>query len=91
MYFAQEFISLSAAMLISAGVVLVIIAVRAITLMGWWQALLGLVVPAAAILALTLVAAVWPHLQGILLTAEGLAFFLIAMLLMPRLRPAPAT
>jgi len=36
-------------------------------------ALVGVVVPAAVILAVTLTAAVLPRLQGVLLTAEALA------------------
>jgi prepilin-type N-terminal cleavage/methylation domain-containing protein len=90
MYFAQEFISLGAAVLVSAGIVLLIIGVRAITILGPILALVGVVLPAAAILAITLVAAVWTHLQGIVLTAEALGFFIALMLLMPRLRLAGA-
>ena len=55
--------------------------------MPFWLALGGVVAPAAAILAITLIAAIWPSLQGILLTAEGLAVFIAIMLLIPR-RPA---
>jgi hypothetical protein len=87
MYFAQEYISLGAAVLGSAGIVLAIIALRALTLMAAPLALIGIVFPAAAILAVTLVAAVWPSLQGILLTAEALILFIVAMTLIPRLRP----
>src|SRR5205823_6601986 len=90
MYFAQEYIPLEGAVLASAGVALAIIGVRAVTLMGARLALLGVVLPAAAILALTLTAAVMPRLQGILLTVEALGFFVVAMMLFPRLRFAPA-
>jgi hypothetical protein len=88
MYFAQEFISLGAAVVLSGAVVLVLLGVRAVTILGPWLALVGVVLPAAVILTLALVAAVWPHLQGILLTAEALAFFILVMMLMPRLRLA---
>ena len=84
MYFAQEYISLMPAMLVSAGVALTIIGVRSATLMGVPLAILGIVLPAAAILAVTLVAAVYPPLQGLLLTAEALGFFVVAMTLMPK-------
>ena len=57
MYFAQEFISLRAAILASSALVLVIIALRAITLMGVWLGALGTVLPAATILSATLLAA----------------------------------
>lgn len=84
MYFAQEYVSLGPAVLISGGIVLVIIAVRTATLMGTWLALAGVVLPAGVIMAVTLVAAVWTRLQGILLTAEALAFFIAVMMLMPK-------
>jgi prepilin-type N-terminal cleavage/methylation domain-containing protein len=85
MYFAQEYISLLPAVLVSGAVAVVIIGVRAMTLMGIWRALLGVVVPAAAILALTLSAAVWPQLQGMLLTVMALGLFVTAMMLMPKI------
>jgi hypothetical protein len=91
MYFAQEYLSLTAAVLSSAGVALAILAARSVTLVGWKLALAGVVLPAAAILTLTLVAAVLPRLQGILLTAEALGFFVVAMMLLPRLRMPGAT
>src|SRR5207248_481274 len=60
MYFAQEFIPLSAAMLASSAVVLLVIGVRAVTIMGVRIGLLGTVLPAAGILAVTLMAAIHP-------------------------------
>lgn len=91
MYFAQEYVALAPAVLLSAGLALVIIGVRAVTLMGWQLALVSVVLPAVAIWAITLVAAIWPSLQGILLTVEGLGFFIVAMMLVPRIRLAAAT
>jgi hypothetical protein len=88
MYFAQEYISLGPAVLISAGFALTVIGVLAATLMGGWLALGGVLLPATAILAVTLTAAVWPALQGILLTVEVLGFFIAAMLLLARIRAA---
>jgi len=85
MYFAQEYMSLTQAVLISGGVALAIIAVRAVTLMGLWLALSGIVLPAAAIMTITLLAAIWPSLQGILLTTEALGFFIAAMMLIPKI------
>ncbi len=90
MYFAQEYIPLEAAVLASAGVALAIIGVRAVTLVGLRLALIGVLVPGAAILALTLMAAIVPRLQGILLTAEALGFFIVAMMLIPMVRGAIA-
>lgn len=91
MYFAQEYIALGPAMLISAGFSLTVIGVLAVTLMGVWRALGGVLMPATAILALTLAAAVWPSLQGILLTVEMLGFFIAAMLLLARSRAVAIT
>jgi prepilin-type N-terminal cleavage/methylation domain-containing protein len=85
MYFAQEYIPLERAVFASTGLALAIIGVRTVTLMGWKMALAGAVIPAAAIWAITLTAAIVYRLQGILLTFEALGFFIIAMLLIPRL------
>ena len=85
MYFAQEFMGLTAAMVASASAVLVIIAARTLSIMGLRLGLLGAVMPAAAIMTITLLAATRPHLQGILLTALALGLFLVAMMLAPRL------
>jgi prepilin-type N-terminal cleavage/methylation domain-containing protein len=86
MYFAQEFIPLNAAVFASSAVVLLVIAIRAATIMEFRLALFGTVLPAAAILAVTLVAATHTRLQGILITVTGLAIFVVAMLLMPRMK-----
>ena len=100
MYFAQEFIPLNDAIFISSALVLVIIAVRTITSMSLPLAILGIVLPAAAVLTLTIVAAIQVRLQGLLITGTGLLFFIVAMSLIPRLKspdhpalkpkPAPA-
>ena len=51
-------------------------------------ALGGVLLPATGILAVTLTAAIWPALQGILLTVEVLGFFIAAMLLLAKIRAA---
>ena len=86
MYFAQEFIPLSAAILGSALIVLGVIAVRAITIMGMRLALFGTVFPAAMILALTITAAIHTRLQGLIITSVGLVMFIVAMLLIPKMK-----
>ena len=86
MYFAQEFIPLKAAIFSSSAIVLIVISVRSMTIMGVRLALLGTVAPATAILAVTLVAAINTRLQGILITSTGIAGFVVAMLLIPRLK-----
>ena len=96
MYFAQEYMPLEAAVALSSGVALLIVAVRSLTLVGLRLALVGVVLPAALILALTLTATIYPRLQGILLTVLALAVFVVMMTLLPKLRmemlvPALAT
>jgi prepilin-type N-terminal cleavage/methylation domain-containing protein len=91
MYFAQEYVSLRTAVLASAGLAILIITVRAMTLMNIWLAVLGVALPAAVVLGITLVAAIWPEYQGILLTIEGLAVFVTAMMLLPKVRIAPGS
>jgi prepilin-type N-terminal cleavage/methylation domain-containing protein len=86
MYFAQEFIPLNAAILISSALVLAIIGVRSLTIMPVHLALLGVVLPATCILTVTLLAAIYTRLQGILITVTGIAIFVVAMLLLPRIK-----
>lgn len=86
MYFAQEFIPLNIAILGSAAIVLLVIAIRSMTIMGGRLAVFSIVLPAALTLAATLVAAIHTRFQGILITGMGIAFFIIAMLLMPRIK-----
>jgi hypothetical protein len=86
MYFAQEFIPLKAAIFTSSAIVLIVITVRSMTIMGVRLALLGTLAPATAILAVTLVAAINTRLQGILITSTGIVGFVVAMLLIPRLK-----
>jgi len=88
MYFAQEYIPLGFAVVASAAIAIAIIAVRAVTLMGVSRGILGVATPAAAIMAITLVAAIWTPLQGLLLTVEALGFFIAAMMLMPKVNAA---
>ena len=84
MYFAQQFMALRWAILIPAALTLAVVGWRTVTILGLRLGILGAVVPAAITLAITLYAAVQPDLQGILLTAGGIAFFTTAMLLLPR-------
>ena len=86
MYFAQEFIPLTAAIVASSALVLVIIAARSISIIGLRLGLVGVVLPATVILGVTLVTATHKQLQGILITAVGMVLFIIAMLLMPRIK-----
>jgi hypothetical protein len=92
MYFAQEFIPLNTAIFASSALVLLVIAIRSVTITGIRLALFGIVLPATAILAVTLIAAIHTRLQGILITGMGIAAFITAMLLIPclkREKPSP--
>ena len=84
MYFAQEFIPLNMALVISSAIVLLVIALRSATMMKIRLALFGIVLPSTVILTVTLVAALHTRLQGILITGMALAGFIVAMLLIPR-------
>jgi drug/metabolite transporter (DMT)-like permease len=72
------------AILASSGIVLLVIAIRSTTIMGFRLGLCGAILPAIAILAVTLLAAIHTRLQGILITGAGIALFIGAMLLLPR-------
>jgi hypothetical protein len=89
MYFAQEFISLNAAIIASSALILAIIAIRSVSIMGLRLALTGVVAPAAGILVLTLAAAIYTRLQGILITGAAIGVFIVAMLLIPRIKLEP--
>jgi type II secretory pathway pseudopilin PulG len=86
MYFAQQFIPLKAATNLVGGVVLLFITIRAVTLMGFRVGVLGVTVPAAAIMAMTLAAALHTNLQGLLITLLAISLFVLGMLLAPRAR-----
>lgn len=86
MYFAQEFMPLKIAMMAASSLVLVIIAIRSMTIMSRSLAMAGVVLPAAVLLSVTLIAAIHTKLQGILITGVGMALFVVAMLLIPRLQ-----
>ena len=86
MYFAQEFIPLNVAIFASSAVVLLVITIRSVTIMGFRLALFGTVIPATTLLAVTLIAAIHTRLQGILITSMGMAMFIVAMLLIPRMK-----
>jgi prepilin-type N-terminal cleavage/methylation domain-containing protein len=96
MYFAQQFVALPYAVASAAGAVLLIIAIRAASIMGPRLGIAGVVVPAGLIMGLALEAAVRRQLQGLLLTLLVIGLFVAAMVLAPRVRvllplaPAPA-
>ena len=84
MYFAQQFVPIRWAILIPVAFTLLVVGWRTISILGFRLGVLGAVIPAAVTLAITLYAAIDPDLQGILLTAGGIAFFTASTLLLPR-------
>lgn len=88
MYFVQEYINLQAAVILSAGVAIAIIGIRAMTLIGFWRGLIAVILPATVIMSLTMTAATWKSLQGLVLTSEALGCFIVAMILLPRINAA---
>jgi len=90
MYFAQEFMSLSMAICGAAALVVLIIAIRTVTLLGAKLGIMGIVLLAAAVFALTLWATIQPQLQGVLLTIMIIGTFVLAMILLPKAREALA-
>ena len=86
MYFAQEYVPLPAAVAGSAAVALAVIGGRAVGLLGVRRGLLGVVLPGAVFMGLALLAALYPRLQGLVLTAGALGLFIALMQLIPHLR-----
>ncbi|HEX3355814.1 MAG TPA: prepilin-type N-terminal cleavage/methylation domain-containing protein [Tepidisphaeraceae bacterium] len=89
MYFAQQFIPLRWAIILSEGLVMAIIAARVMSIMGWRLGLAGVTLPAAVIMFLALTAAIHVDLQGILITALILGIFVLAMILATRSKVVP--
>jgi prepilin-type N-terminal cleavage/methylation domain-containing protein len=85
-YFAQQFVALPYAVAAAAGAVMLIIAIRAASIMGPRLGIAGVVVPAGLIMGLALEAAVRPQLQGLLLTLLVIGLFVAGMILAPRVR-----
>lgn len=85
MYFLQDFASLPVAVGIAAGVVLVILAVRSITLLGRGAGVFAGVVLPAVLLALSVTAALYtrPAVQGVVLTLMAIFVLVSAMVLLP--------
>ena len=86
MYFAQEFIPLNWAVAGSAGLVVGIIAARAWRVIGFRHMVVGVLTPAVGAMGVALYLATHAQYQGLVLTGAGIAVFMVAMTLMPRLR-----
>lgn len=89
MYYAQEFMSLGAAVVLACVAMVAILSVRAVTLLGPRVGVLGVSLVAACVLTLTMLAAINPRMQGILLTIEAIGALVAAAMLLPRTELAP--
>ncbi len=85
MYYAQEYMPLTAAVVLSAAAPILLLTVRTLFLAGWRLAL-GIMLAAVAVMSATIICAVWPKYQGVLITAQTLGLFALAMILGPRIR-----
>lgn len=90
MYFAQEFMSLMTTIIAACLAVIVIIAIRAVTLFGLRMGIAGVVSISAAVFALTMGATIYPKTQGILLTVGAIGTLVVMMILMPKAQKALA-
>lgn len=88
MYFAQEFMPLTQAVLASAAVVLAIVAVRAATRFGAKVGLGGVLLLAIAVLAVVLTATIYEGYRSVLLTIGALFALTVAMILLPKAQQA---
>jgi hypothetical protein len=86
MYFLQDFIELNAAIALAAGLVLVVIAWRIISLFGLWQGVFGGVIVPLVLMGSTIAATIHakPATQGVALTVMGIFALVTAMTLLPR-------
>ena len=86
MYFLQDFITLGGAIAVAAGVVILIIGWRIVSLFGLRTGLWAGVLMPGAIMALTVAAGIYtrPAMQGVLLTVLAIFGLVVAMLLLPR-------
>jgi hypothetical protein len=88
MYFLQESLDVAAAVGVAAAAVLIIVAVRAITILGPARGIFGGIAVPAVVMALTLGATIYtrPAVQGVLLTAEGIFALVVAMVFLPKVQ-----
>ncbi len=86
MYFLQDFIDLTAAVVLANVVVLTVVGWRIISLFGLWRGLFGGIVLPVILMGLTLAATIQakPAMQGALLTVMGIFGLVTAMILLPR-------
>jgi len=96
MYYAQDFVSLPAAVVAACVAMMAIVGGRAVTLLGVRVGALGIALPGVAVLALTMLATISPQAQGMLLTLLAVGTLVALMVLVPRAqkriaasRPAP--
>ena len=90
MYFAQELMSLGGAIALACASMVAILSIRAVALLGVKIGILGVTLMATFVLTLTMLAAVHPQMQGILLTVQAIGAMVAMTILLPRTRLALA-
>lgn len=86
MYFLQDFIDLTAAIVLATGVVVMIIGWRVMSLFGLWRGMFGGIVMPVMLMGLTIAATIQskPAMRGVLLTVMGIFGLVTAMTLLPK-------
>ncbi len=90
MYYAQDFVSLTVAIVVAALAMMAVIGVRAVTLLGGRVGALGVVLPGGIVLAIVMLATVFPQVQGMLLTMLAVGTLVAMMALLPRAQKSAA-
>ena len=83
MYYGQDFMSLTTAIVGAAIAMMVVIGARAVTLLGVRVGIAGVVLTGAGVLTLTMMATVYPNMQGLLMTALAIGTLGTLMILVP--------
>ena len=83
MYYGQDFMSLTTAIVGAAVAMMIVIGARAVTLLGVRVGIGGVVLTGAGVLTLTMLATVYPNTQGLLLTALAIGTLGALMVLVP--------
>jgi len=90
MYYAQDFVPLMAAIIAACVAMMIIVGVRAVTLLGARVGVLGVVLSGSAVLAVVMVATLCPYLRGFLLTVLVVGALVTMMALLPRAQKSSA-
>ena len=91
MYYAQDFVPLGTAIIGAGLAMMIIIGIRAVTLLGLRVGLMGIVLSGTGVLTLTMLATIYKQAQGILLTVLVVGALVGLMVLVPLARKQVAS